>query len=103
MELSFWTVDKFCDDVDSSVAHPVVNLSQVTFFRPFAPVYLGMFLRHHNALGKSFQVTTPIDPRARTYIARQNFWQRFNFNPEVIEGERLYRFTTQTSLNEFLI
>ena len=102
MDLSFQTVDKLCSDVDLSVRVPLVDLSGVTFFYPFALVYLGMFLRHHASVGKGFQVVPPRASDARTYLARQNFWERFNFSASSILGERLYRFTTGTSLNDIV-
>lgn len=102
MNLDFWSVDQFCTCIDCTNEKPVVDLSHITFFRPFSLVYLGMFLRYHNHLGKAFNVVLPNKPAARSYLARQNFWKRFNFNPQVIEKERLIRFTTSTSLNDIV-
>jgi len=102
MNLDFWCVDKLCANVDCTNERPVVDLSSVTFFRPFSLVYLGMFLRYHNFHGKAFDIVMPTNGAARRYLARQNFWERFNFNPAVIEKEKLIRFTTSTSLNDIV-
>lgn len=100
MELSFYNVDKFCAAVDLASETPVIDLSLVTFFKPFALIYLGMFLRFHNSKGKAFAVKGPKDQPAHSYLTMQNFWARFNFNPDVINAKNLYRFTNRTSLND---
>jgi hypothetical protein len=61
-----------------------------------------MFIRHFSSLGKRLMVTLPRDRNARNYLARQNFWERFNFDEASIEGERLRRMTTSTSLNDIV-
>jgi hypothetical protein len=102
MYLDFTTVDALCKAVDMSIKKPHIDLSRITFFRPFALIYLGMFLRYHNSQGTSFVVSLPNSSRARNYLARQNFWERFNFNPEVVQRERLRCFSTSTSLNDII-
>ena len=44
----------------------------------------------------------PTNTEVRNYLARQNFWERFNLDPEVIEREKLQRFTTSTSFNDIV-
>lgn len=102
MRLDFFTVDHLCAGVDFTPQRPIIDLSNVTFFNQFALVYLGMFLRHHNSRGKAFNVIPPKNHSARIYLARQNFWKRFNFNPHVIKEENLRRFTTSTSPNDIV-
>lgn len=102
MNLDFWSVDRVCAGIDCSQERPVIDLSSVTFFRPFSLVYLGVYLRYHNNNGKAFDIVVPNNNTARSYLARQNFWERFNFNPDVIEKEKLIRFTTSTSLNDIV-
>ncbi|HEY1267845.1 MAG TPA: hypothetical protein VGH16_11360 [Candidatus Binatia bacterium] len=101
MRLSFHSVGKLCSTVRfrRRIAH--LDLSEVTFFTPFALVYLGMLLRHYNRLGIRFIVRFPLDPSAREYINRQQFWKRFNFNENAVRRESL-RFPTATSLNDIL-
>ena len=81
---------------------PLIDLSDITFFEPFALVYLGMYLRHHNALGKTFRVQLPHARDSRDYLARVNFWERFNFHPDIIKRENLRRFHSSTSFNDIL-
>jgi len=102
VELNFRCVDTLCRRVDLSQEVPIVDLSSVTFFKPFALVYLGMFLRYHNSQGKKFLVRPPTTQPARGYLATQNFWARFNFNPDFIQSEALHRLTTNTSLNDII-
>jgi len=102
MNLDFWSVDQLCASINCNEDRPIIDLSAITFFRPFSLVYLGMFLRYHNYHGRAFGIVMPNNATARSYLARQNFWERFNFNPEVIENERLIRFTTSTSLNDIV-
>jgi len=102
MELSFQNVDQVCAGVDLTANQPLLDLSQVTFFRPFAVIYLGMFLRYHNLNGKSFRVTLPMNATAKRYLSQQNFWTRFNFNPESIESQGLSRFSSSTSLGDVI-
>lgn len=102
MELGYNTVDALCSRVDLTQAKPILDLSQITFFRPFGLVYLGMFLRHHNSRGKTFTVLPPTYAAARDYLTRQNFWERFNFPSKWIANERQRRRTTSTSLNDIV-
>jgi len=37
---------------------------------------------------------------ALAYLSRQNFWERFRFNEEIVQEEKLRRFTTSTSFND---
>jgi hypothetical protein len=97
--LTFFNIGEFCGKVTFTEQKPTIDLSGVTFFEPFALVYLGMFLRHFSSQGRSFSVVPPRNEIAREYLARQRFWERFNFDPQVIKGENLLRFTTATSLN----
>ena len=102
VNLTFWNVDGVLSQVDLDAERPLVDLSQVTFFEPFALVYLGMYLRHFNGLGKTFRVSTPEVQEARQYLARVRFWQRFNFSVKTIKQLSLVRFTSSTSLNDIV-
>ena len=102
MNLTFMNVDQLCSTVDFSLDTPLLDLSNVTFFEPFALVYVGMFLRYHNSRGIKPRVKAPTSRQARDYLARQNFWARFNFNPNIIKEESLRRLTTSTSLNDIV-
>lgn len=102
MELNFFNVDQLCNSAKLIDDRLQVDLSRVSFFRPFALVYLGMFLRHHSSCGTSCILIHPNSPVPRNYLARQNFWERFNFHPDVIKEENLRRFTTSTSLNNIV-
>ncbi len=102
MDLTFANVDQICAESAICSPVPVINLSTVTFFRPFAIVYLGMFLRYHNHCGNYCSVIPPNNITAKGYLTRQNFWERFNFNSEFIEQEKLNRVTTSTSLNDII-
>ena len=98
--LTFFTIGEFCSKVNFAKQRPTIDLSDVTFFEPFALVYLGMFLRHFNSQKRSFDVAPPSNKKARQYLAQQQFWERFNFDPRVIKTENLRRFTTSTSLDD---
>lgn len=100
MELNFYNVDQLCATVDLADEKPTIDLSQITFFKPFALVYLGMFLRLHNSNRKAFNVITPKNQAAHDYLTTQNFCARFNFDPNVISAKNLRRFTNSTSLND---
>ncbi len=41
MNLTFWNVDRLLAGVDLQADSPTIDLSEVTFFEPFALVYLG--------------------------------------------------------------
>jgi len=102
MNINFSNIDQLCHNINMEHENPVIDLKDVTFFSTFALVYLGMFLRYHNSQGKSFNVIVPDNTAARNYMARQNFWNRFNFSPETIKAENLNRFTNSTSLNDIV-
>lgn len=102
MNLTFWNVDRVLAEVDLTADRPTIDLGQVTFVEPFALVYLGMYLRHHNRLGRSIRVVVPSNQRVQEYLSRVNFWDRFNFDPEAIERDRLRRFNSATSFNDIL-
>lgn len=100
--LTFHNVDRLCAAVDLSRERPVVNLADVGFVEPFGLVYLGMFLRHYNAKGQAFDLVLPREDSVLTYLAGQNFWQRFNFNPHTVASMGLLRRMTSTSLNDIV-
>ena len=102
MQLSYENVGDFCSRVDLHRQKPLIDLADVSFIQPFALVYLGMFLRMHNSRGINFDVILPSTQFVREYLATQNFWERFNFDPEIIEAEKLHRFTTSTSLDDIV-
>ena len=102
MDLSHSNVAELCATIDLNCENPIIDLSNITFFQPFALVYLGMFLRYHNSQGKCCKVTLPNTLNARGYLARQNFWERFNFTDEAISQESLHRFSTSSSLNDIV-
>ncbi|HLK11081.1 MAG TPA: hypothetical protein VKW76_06855 [Candidatus Binatia bacterium] len=100
--LTFRTVDDVCAGVDFTPSRPVIDLSGITFVEPFGLIYLGMFLRHHNARGRAFDVTLPRDQAVRDYLARQHFWERFNFDPHSLPPTRLRRMRSTTSLDDIV-
>ena len=102
MQLSYENVDWLCSKVDFRQPPPHIDLSEVSFIEPFALIYLGMFLRLHNANGIAFELTLPTSQKVIRYLAGQNFWERFNFDETTIEEERIHRFTTSTSLNDIV-
>jgi hypothetical protein len=102
MNLTVENVAELCAHVRVADERPLIDLSDVSFFEPFALIYLGMFLRHFNARGKSFRVRPPVSSAAKGYLARQNFWQRFNFDPATIKQSVLRRFDSSTSLNDIV-
>jgi hypothetical protein len=102
MTLDERNVHEVCQSVDLTADQPVIDLSVVTFFRPFALIYLGMFLRHYNSLGKRFKLRPPEDLKARNYLTKQNFWSRFNFDPNTLDPSMLRRLTSSTSLNDIV-
>ncbi len=102
MELSFYNVDKLCSSINLNDAAPVIDLSEYTFFKPFALVYLGQFMRHHFAKGKKFIIGVPRDKIAANYLNQQRFWHRFNCNLETTRRERLQFFDKDTSLNDIV-
>ncbi len=102
MNLSFYSIGRFCSQIRLTKPEGEIDLSRITFFSPFALVYLGMYLRHHNSLGYRFIVRPPEAQAAREYLARQRFWERFNFQEDAVRRESLHRFTTSTSLNDIV-
>lgn len=103
MNLNFYNIGKFCAGIRLNEREDSrIDLSSVSFFSPFALVYLGMYLRHHNSLGCRFIVQAPGEPAPRDYLATQQFWERFNFDEKTIKQEGLRRFTTSTSLNDIV-
>jgi hypothetical protein len=99
MELKFGTVDRICASATLNNGELLIDLSEIELFRPFALVYLGMFLRYHNGKGQVCSVVLPKYPEARSYLATQNFWKRFNFSADTVEKENLNKLTISTSLN----
>lgn len=102
MDLSFWNVGQRCAVVIYTDEGPLVDLSDVTFITPFALMYLGMFLRHLSAQGKAVLLDPPQSKRVRDYLAQQQFWERFNFDDEVVATESTRRRPTLTSLNDIV-
>ena len=101
MNLTYENVDQLCAGVDLTQEQPVIDMQSVTFFEPFALIYLGMFLRFHNAAGRMFLVRPPSSNRARSYMESQNFLERFNFDKKPDESV-FRRFGLNTSFNDIV-
>ncbi len=102
MNLSFWNVGKRCTAVRLADEKPVIDLSDVTFMTPFALLYLGTFLRYFNAQGKSFALRLPQNQSVRDYLTTQQFWERFNFNTDLVARENERWRPNLTSLNDII-
>ncbi len=100
--LDFHNVDRLCAKVNLALARPQVDLSAVTFIEPFAMVYLGMFLRYHVNRGKGFEVALPESGKILRYLTDQNFWPRFNFDPEGLPPQCRTPLRTTTSLGNIV-
>ena len=72
------TVGELCSRVHLDDPKPTVDLSNISFVEPFGLVYLGMFLRYLNSLGKFFNIITPRSRQVRRYLESQRFWGRYN-------------------------
>ncbi|MFW6158544.1 MAG: hypothetical protein ACOC8E_04215 [Planctomycetota bacterium] len=92
----------FCSAIDLAAERPTLNLSEIDWIDPFALIYLGMFLRYHNAKGRFFRFVQPEARAVRSYLARMRFYERFNFTDTVIDTEKLFRFEASTSLNDIV-
>ena len=102
MRLDFATVDELCAGVSLRPRQPTIDLSGVTSIDPYALVYLGQYLRHHNSRGKHFQVKLATNVAAAKHMARQRFFERFNFDPSTIPGDKLVPLTPKTSLEDIV-
>ena len=80
MQLTLRTIDGLCSEVDFSVLRPTLDLSDVSFVEPGAIVYLGMFLRHYNSLGRFFKIISPRSESVTSYLNSQRFWERYNIS-----------------------
>lgn len=84
-----------------SAERPIIDLSTVTWLEPYALIYLGMFLRHHNRQGQGFKLLQPRS-NVKDYLTKQNFWNRFRFSPDPTTDRALLRFLTSTSFNDII-
>ena len=102
MDLTFRNVHNFCARIDLSEDRPTVDLSAVTWLEPYAIIYLGMLLRHHNRLGRFFKLIYPSKPGTKDYLTRQNFWERFQFTPDPKNDRRLLHSMPNTSFKDII-
>lgn len=102
MDLNFRNVQRLCAGVDLAAERPTINLTGITWIEPYAIVYLGMFLRYHNSLGKFFHLNVPNEAVSQ-YLSRQNFWNRFNFNIDLQRDRGLLRTYQDTGFDEDII
>lgn len=100
--LSFFSISQRVASLDWTQERIRLDLREITFLQPFAVVYLGMVLRYHNSHGKFFDIGLPDNQKVRNYLRRHNFYERFNFNPQVIDEENLRRIEKSSSLNDIL-
>jgi anti-sigma regulatory factor (Ser/Thr protein kinase) len=100
--LTWQNVAHRCSLVDFSAEPVVLNLSDVTFIEPFAVIYLGMFLRANATTDRELSVIAPASPAVCNYLSSQNFWERFNFDPESVKRASLRRTMNSTSLNDII-
>ncbi len=101
-DLNYRNVQNLCARIDMNGPRPTIDLSWVTWFEPYALLYLGMFLRHHNRDDRFFDVVYPTKAEARDYLTSQNFWERFRFTPNPVTDRSLLRFTSSTSFNDII-
>jgi len=102
MELSSLNIDQFCSSINLDCDEVAIDLSDITFFRPFALVYLGLFLRYNNSKGKSFRVIPPKNSKAANYLTIQKFWERFNITPDKVRPDFITLCDNATSLNDIV-
>lgn len=102
MDLNFQNVQRFCSEIDTAAERPLIDLSAVTWFEPYALIYLGMFLRYHNKRGKYFNMASPNNAKAVQYLTKQNFWGRFNFTPDPATDRSLLNLWSNTSFNDII-
>ncbi len=95
-------VSAFCSQIDLRQQHPLIDLSDVKFVTPFALIYLGMFLRHHNSQGKGFNWAKPRSADVESYLAGMQFYERFNFSQKIVKAARARAFKRGTSLNDII-
>ena len=102
MRLTVWTVDRLCSQVNLRLKRPRIDLTAVTLLSPYALVYLGMFLRRHNARGKGFDVGLPRNRKARQYLQRQKFFERFDFDTAGMVEESIDSLGASTALDDII-
>ena len=100
--LSFKTVPLLCSKLDLSGKRIPIDLSSFDFIEPFALIYLGLLMRYFNCRGKVFSLILPEDSKVQEYLSNQNFFERFKFDADTIENNRLLQELTATSLNDII-
>lgn len=98
--LSYFNIGGFLSRVDLKQETPVIDLSFVTFIEPFALIYLGLFLRHHNSKEKYLEWIVPKDAAVREYLSRMNFYERFKFSSGDNESQKALG--SETSFNDII-
>ena len=96
------TVGELCSLVHLDDQKPTVDLSNISFVEPFGLVYLGMFLRHFNSLGKFFNIITPRSRQVTQYLESQRFWGRYNIAATSTDSQPLQGHARFTSLNDIV-
>ena len=102
MQLSLLAVDDLCADVAYDVSKPTLDLSDVSFVEPGGLVYLGMFLRHFNSLGKYFNIVSPRAPAVVSYLNSQRFWERYHISGSGSDSHSFSRHGRFTSLRDII-
>ena len=100
--LTIGTVSELCSLVQLDDQKPTVDLSNISFVEPFGLVYLGMFLRHFNSLGKFFNVISPRSRPVTQYLESQRFWDRYNIAAVTTDTQLLQRHARFTSLSDIV-
>ena len=102
MRLDVKYVDGLCAAVDATAVRPRIDLSGVTFVEPYGLVYLGMFIRHNNSLGKMFTIIPPRSRQVTAYLNSQRFWERFNISVARSDREGRSGMARFTSLRDII-
>ena len=100
--LKFSTVGELFSLVNLDDQKPTVDLSNISFVEPFGLVYLGMFLRHFNSLGKFFNIITPRSRQVTRYLESQRFWDRYNIAATSTDSQIHRRYARLTSLSDIV-
>lgn len=100
MVLTYKTISAFCSEIDLTQTKSLIDLSDLTFIDTFALIYLGLYIRYFNSQGKAFSWARPKDKKARNYLARQQFYQHFNFVASFTRSESLICTPSSTCWND---
>ncbi len=101
MNLTYSTVDSFCQRIIPNAKQPFIDMRDINFIEPYALIYLSLYIEWYNERGTYFEIIGPRSTRVKDYLSAQQFWGRNRIDYK--EQKSRFSLTNRTSFNDIIV